>query len=107
MAAVERDRDADARIDSFLVHLLAEWAAVPDLAAEWADWSAADRADFALDWPIREDRLQQVAQAARAGSLTGEQALGYARLQQLVTVYRPLVDRLFREAGLAPTRVPG
>ena len=59
MAAVERDHDAEERIDSFLDYLLAEWAAVPDLAAEWESWSAADRADFALDWPIREDRLQQ------------------------------------------------
>jgi hypothetical protein len=104
MAVVARDREHNDRIESFLDYLLAEWAAVPDLAVEWADWSADDRADFALDWPIREDRLGQLEQLAHQGKLSALQAQRYARLRELVATHRPLLDRLFCEAGLAPPR---
>src|SRR5688500_1012445 len=103
MAAVARQSGRDDRVDSFLAYLLAEWEAVPQLAEEWADWSADDRLDFALDRPIREDRLWQLDALAQGGRLSPEQQQRYARLRELVAQQRPLLDRLFQEAGLPPS----
>lgn len=107
MAAVARQSENDDRVDSILAYLLAEWEAVPELAEEWPEWSQEDHLDFALDWPIREDRLWQLDALARGGQLSPEQQQRYARLREIVAEHRPLLDRLFQEAGLPPSGPQG
>ena len=70
MATVGRDAELDERIDDFLSYLIGEWAAIPELAAEWEEWTPYERSDFVLEWPIREDRLAQLGQYDEAGLLT-------------------------------------
>ena len=61
MATVEHsDRFADPT-DELLDYLWAEWDAVGELDEQWRDWSPYERVDFAAEWPIREDRLYQLA----------------------------------------------
>jgi hypothetical protein len=100
MAAVARDPQQGDYVDNFLAYLEGEWEAVPGLAEEWVEWSAADRFDFSLDWPIREDRLMQVAALAQAGQLSPAQQERFDRLRAIVAQQRPPLDRLFQEAGL-------
>ena len=104
MASVARDARRDDLIDEYLAYLRAEWEAVPALAEDWAGWSDMDRVDFALDWPIREDRLGQLEALAHEGRLSPAQQVSYGRLLELVALHRPLLDQLFRTAGL-PTSV--
>lgn len=72
------------------------WEAIPELAAEWNDWTPYERSDFALEWPIREDRLAQLGQHAEAGLLTPAQRRCYEKLLALVARHRPELERLFR-----------
>ncbi|HLH26572.1 MAG TPA: hypothetical protein VK066_28965 [Chloroflexota bacterium] len=100
MAAPSHDSAVSERMESFLTYLLAEWRAIPELAQEWAEWSEAERLDYASDWAIREDRLLEVTAAAQQGRLTPGQQQRYVQVQRLVAQHRPLLDRLFHEAGL-------
>lgn len=52
------------RIDGYLTYLWDEWEEVPHLAQEWDEWDELSRLSFVVDWPIREDRLQQLQQWA-------------------------------------------
>jgi hypothetical protein len=106
MATVVDDAALRDEIEPLLAYLLAEWEAVPGLPAQWAGWSEYERLDFAQDWPIREDRLARVATLARAGVLTPEQKGRYRHVAGLVQQHRPLLDRLFRSAGLQGSATP-
>jgi hypothetical protein len=107
MAALARDLPSENYVDDFLSYLTGEWEAVPELAREWSEWSDDDRFDFSLDWPIREDRLQQLDALARDGRLLPEQQRRYARLLEVVAEQRPLLDQLFVAAGLPPSGPQG
>lgn len=100
MATVARDSRLDERIDDFLSYLIGEWEAIPEVAEDWAIWTAYDRLDFALDWPIREDRLQQLHGLAEQGLLTPTQSERHGRLLKLVDEHRPVLQDLF--AALTP-----
>ena len=100
MATVEQsDRFANST-DALLEYLWAEWDAVGDLDEQWRDWSSYERVDFAAEWPIREDRLYQLATLDEKGALTTNQRERYRRLLVLVARHRPLLDKLFQAEGL-------
>lgn len=94
MATLARDRRADERIDAFLAYCLREWEALPDVADEWAEWGDLERLEFATEWPIREDRLDQLRQWAEQELLTGPQREHYDRLLKGVAEHRPTLSRL-------------
>jgi len=107
LASVRRDRALDERIDGFLAYLIREWEATPALAEEWPEWSSSDRDAFALDWPVKEDRLMQLGALARDGRLSPEQVRRFRHVSELVAEHRPLLDRLFQEEGLPPSGARG
>jgi hypothetical protein len=94
MAAVARDTVLAARIDAFLAYCRKEWGAIPEIAEEWASWSDGDRLEFALEWPIREDRLKQLGGWAKQGFLTPAQRRRYGQLTTVVAAHRPLLQGL-------------
>ncbi len=97
-------RSTSDRIDAFLAYCLREWDAVPEIAEEWDTWSDGDRLEFALEWPIREDRLQQLGGWARQGVFTPAQRRRYDQLNAVVATHRPLVQLLLRAAVEGGTR---
>jgi hypothetical protein len=107
MAKLVDDAALRDEIETLLAYLLAEWEAVPGLRAQWADWSEYERLDFAQDWPIREDRLARLSTLAGTRELSPDQQGRYRRVASLVQQHRPLLDDLFRSAGLqgSATRV--
>lgn len=98
MAQVTHDPQLAARIDDYLEYLFAEWESVPLLAAEWAEWDEHGRFVFAIDWPIREDRLYQLEQWRAQDRFSAAQRDRYAKLRQVERQYRPLLEELLREA---------
>jgi hypothetical protein len=100
MATVERSAGFADPIDELLDYLWAEWDAVGDLAAQWCDWSPYERVDFAAEWPIREDRLDQLVALNDARALTPGQRERYRRLLNLVAQRRPILNELFQAEGL-------
>ena len=97
MAQGAEQAQRQTRADHYLDYLLGEWAAIPDLAAEWTAWDEDDRLDFVLEWPIREDRLLQLQAWDATDLLTAEQRRRYAALQRLIQRHRPTLERLLAE----------
>ena len=85
------------RTDRYLDYLFAEWARIPEIAEEWAEWEEPDRLLFVLEWPIKEDRLCQLRQWVDEGALTAEQLERYRELQALIEKYRPILEPLLSE----------
>lgn len=95
MATLARHARLAERIDAYLTYSIKEWGAIPEIADEWNEWSDGDRLEFALEWPIRDDRLAQLTSWAKQGLLGPEQRGRYERLLILVSAQRPTLDRLF------------
>jgi hypothetical protein len=95
VVTVGRDTEFAERIDDFLSYLIGEWAAIPELAAEWEEWSPYERSDFALEWPILPDRPAQLGQYDEAALLTPAQRRCCGQLLALVARHRPRLERLF------------
>ena len=94
MAQVATDPQLAARIDRYLAYLWAEWEGVPGVAQEWPDWDELSRPSFAVDWPIREDRLGQVRRWADQRLLGESQRRRLDDLLALIGRHRPTLDRL-------------
>jgi hypothetical protein len=84
-------------VDRSLDYLLAEWQAMPEIAAAWESWDEHDRLVFVVDWPVFDDRLNRLRATVERGVLTTEQWSRYRELERLVERYRPLLDRLLAE----------
>jgi hypothetical protein len=89
------DTEFAERIDDFLSYLIGEWAAIPELAAEWEKRAPYERGDFVLEWPILPDRPAQLGRYDEAGLLTPAQRRRYGQLLALVARHRPRLERLF------------
>ena|SRR5579864_7444002 len=97
MAQVKSGSQLREWIDDYLAYLLREWQNLPDLAQEWDCWTADEQLDFVVEWPIREDRLQQLQHWAAEGRLTPAQCARYQDLLALIARYRSTLERLFVE----------
>ncbi len=97
MAQVARPAGLDGGIEDYLTYLLREWESVPELAAEWGEWEEHEKLDFAIEWPIREDRFQQLREWAAQGFLKPRQRERYERLLRLVEQHRPTLERLLAD----------
>ena len=85
------------RIDDYLDYVHRQWSGIPALAAEWAQWDEHSKLAFALDWPICEDRLEQLRKWADEGAMNAAQWLRYQELLKLVAKYRSLLDKLLNQ----------
>ena len=99
MAQVTQDPHVLARIERYLDYLTSEWEGVPFLAEEWHEWDEHSRFSFAMDWPIREDRLRELRQWGEQDVLTPAQRAQYGELLELVARNRPILERLLGEDG--------
>lgn len=99
MAQVAQDPHLQARIGRYLEYLRREWDSLLALAAEWHEWDEHSRFSFAMDWPIREDRLHEFRQWAEQDVLTPAQRARYGDLLGLVARNRPILERLLGEEG--------
>ena len=97
MAQVAHVATFTERIDRTLARAQEDWANVPSLVAEWPNWDDHSRFSFIIDWPICEDRLQQLVHWSGQGMLSPDQQARYAALLCLVEQYRPMLTRLFEE----------
>ncbi len=99
MAQVTQDPHVLARVERYLHYLTSEWEGVPLLAEEWHEWDEHSRFSFAMDWPIREDRLGELRQWAEQDVLTSTQRARYDELLELVARNRPILERLLGDEG--------
>ncbi len=99
MAEVAQNAKLSEWIEDFLDYLFREWGGIPDLAAEWDEWDEDSRTDFALDWPICEDRLQQLQGWAEQGLMTPAQQARHEELLKLVAEQRPTLETLLAYEG--------
>ena len=98
MAQVTQDPHVLARVERYLHYLTSEWEGVPLLAEEWHEWDEHSRFSFAMDWPIREDRLHELREWAEQDILTPAQRAQYEALVKLVTCHRPVLTKLLDDS---------
>ena len=77
-------------------------ADVPEVAGEWDQISADERLSGSLDWGNEMSRLDDLARAAAAGTLSPAECKQYRALRRDVEAALPTVDRL----GLRRPSVP-
>jgi hypothetical protein len=97
MAQIAAEPHLAAQVDRYLAYLHEEWEGVPLLAQEWTDWDELSRLSFAVDWPIREDRLGHLRRWADQGRLTPAQRRRFDDLLALVERHRPMLERLLAD----------
>lgn len=97
MAELIQTQELASWIDDYLDYLLRAWRGIPALADEWVEWDEHSRLVLELDWPIVEDRLQQLAGWAERGLLDADQRARYEALLTLVAQQRPTLERLLAE----------
>jgi len=70
---------------------------LPEIAAEWHEWSDLAQLNFVVEWPIKEERLAQLREWVRQDELTPPQLDRYRQLLDLMDRYRPILDRLLAD----------
>lgn len=94
MAQVIQGPQLRERIDGYLDPLVSSWQGIAVLAEGWATWDEDSRLNFDPNWAVPEDRLAQLRDWSARGRLDARQLARLARLESLVTAYRPLLTRL-------------
>ena len=94
MASVAAQTPTETWVAHSLAYLAREWAAIPRISGEWEDWDEADRLDFVLEWPLREDRLLQLRRCSAEGRLTESQDQRFQELETLVQRHQSALARL-------------
>jgi hypothetical protein len=94
-------QDVRQRIDWLLSYLTREWDGLAEVEREWDEWSAHDRRDFRLEWPIRESSLHTLCEHVEDGGLTPDQRVAYDDLRRLIAAQRPILDRLLQDETTA------
>ena len=97
MASLAQQTELATWIDRSLDYLTREWGAIPEIASEWNVWDEADRLDFVLEWPLREDALRQLWQWDSEGRLTPAQRRRYEQLRELIHQHRATLERLLED----------
>lgn len=94
MAQVAQDAQSQASIEHYLDHLIRTWEGVPLDAEGWEEWDEHSRFAYGFDWGVPEDRLHQLQGWAEQRLLTPAQQARYEQRRELVTRYRPLLEKL-------------
>ena len=89
------------QIEHALRRSLAAWTGITSLADAWPSWDNHSRFDVETDWPIQEDRLDQLKDWSRRGLLTDDQQCRYRELLTIVDLNRPVLEKLFEQIDLA------
>lgn len=86
--------DLTQRIEVGLREIGAEADFLPELAAGWAEESAAERDVWYLEWRELLGRLEELERSSRAGTMTAEQQGRYQELLEKLRASLPLLERL-------------
>lgn len=89
------------QIEHTLSRSLEAWTGITSLAEVWQSWDNYSRFDVEIDWPIQEDRLDQLKDWSRRGLLSDDQQCRYKELLAAVDRNRPLLEKLFKQIELA------
>lgn len=74
---------------------------MPTFAAEeWPEWDRDERAEFLLDWPVKNSHLARLRRWHAEGRMTTAQAARFADLLRLIGRNRPILDAM--DASLGP-----
>jgi hypothetical protein len=87
-------RSVHERIDLILGILEEQWGRLPAVETEIDGWDPIDQIVFIEEWPLEEQRLDQMKSYAAEGALTEEQMARYEDLKRVVTRNRPIIRRL-------------
>ncbi|HZQ99400.1 MAG TPA: hypothetical protein VFC93_11355 [Chloroflexota bacterium] len=82
------------RIEQLLTSLRADWERLPTVEAEIGGWDLLDQLTFVEEWPLVEQKLDELARYADEGQLTPAQAARYRGLLDVVERNRPIIQRL-------------
>jgi hypothetical protein len=88
------------KIDELLELACAALEDVADVASSWDGLSRDARVDFAVEWPLTQDRLAQLAAFSRRDELSAVQAKKYAALREQADRMRPAIVEML--AGRSP-----
>jgi hypothetical protein len=70
------------------------WRWLAEIETEFDDWHPDDREAFVVDWPVEDERLEDIEAYYEAGVMTEEQAARYEELKKIVARNRLIIDRL-------------
>jgi len=87
-------RTVHKRIDRILSILEEQWGRLPEVETEIDEWDLIDQIVFIEEWPLEEQRLDQMQVYAAEGALTEEQMARYEELKRVVTQNRSIIRRL-------------
>lgn len=87
-------RTTHERIDRILSILEEQWGCLSEVETEIDEWDLIDQIVFIEEWPLEEQRLDQMKVYAAEGALTEEQMARYEELKRVVTRNRPIIRRL-------------
>ena len=91
------------RVERSLGALLAEVEDLPNVSAEWDQWTEGNRVSYSLDWDhLMADYLTELDGHHRAGDLTPDQQARYLELLQKLKATLPIIHHL----NLYPPTVP-
>ncbi len=91
------------RIERNLGALLAEVEDLPNVSAEWDQWTEGNRVSYSLDWDhLMADYLTELDGYYRAGDLTPDQQARYFELLLKLKARLPMIHHL----NLYPPPVP-
>jgi hypothetical protein len=94
MAQVDRATRKD--VDQLLARALAAWGSLPDVQRDIDAWELEDQLAFVEEWPLEDERLQQLAMLARIDALNTIQQERYRELMVLVDQHGVILERLLR-----------
>jgi hypothetical protein len=86
--------DLTQRINVGLREIGAEADFLPELAAGWAEESAAERDVWYLEWRELMGRLEELERSYRAGAMAAEQRGRYRELLEKLRAASPLLEQL-------------
>lgn len=82
------------RVTATLDYACREWLRVPEYVRDWPKWDEDQRLVFVLEWPKREDALEELDSWHMRGALPEPLQTRYSSLKRVVDSNRPLVEPL-------------
>ncbi len=89
-------RTVHQRIDLILDILEEQWGRLPNVEATIDEWDLIDQIVFIEEWPLEEQRLDEMEAYVAEDALAKEQMIRCEELKRVVRRNRPIIYRLQR-----------
>lgn len=100
VATSEEHRDARDRAGRYLDELERAWAGVSNDVVDWETWNDESRLTYLDQWVAPARQFRRVHDWAERGLLSPAESARYERVMVVVEKNQPLLNELFRKAGL-------